>query len=249
METIATFRQAMAQIMKGRMAFHGVKQAETAEAIGISQSQLSKILRADRPIDLETFEAFCAFLGDDAASLVAQGQALTDARKNDPADGTDAALASASTVAGRVVVSDTKTYESRIIMYPEMLDGMMRHRCEGRGDDDLLFDAPHRPGEYLSNADGPTSPDGWFAVALRRAGIDKGHMTVHDLRHTAASLMVSAGANVKAVQRQLGHRSAAMTLDTYADLFDDDLDDLSAAMSDMLARENVGKMWAAWHGC
>ena len=91
METIATFRQAMAQIMKGRMAFHGVKQAETAEAIGISQSQLSKILRADRPIDLETFEAFCAFLGDDAASLVAQGQALTDARKNDPADGTDAA--------------------------------------------------------------------------------------------------------------------------------------------------------------
>ena len=85
----------MAQIMKGRMAFHGVKQAETAEAIGISQSQLSKILRADRPIDLETFEAFCAFLGDDAASLVAQGQALTDARKNDPADEANAALASA----------------------------------------------------------------------------------------------------------------------------------------------------------
>jgi len=69
-------------------------------------------------------------------------------------------------------------------------------------------------------------------------------MTVHDLRHTAASLMVSAGANVKAVQRQLGHRSAAMTLDTYADLFDADLDDLSAAMSDMLAREHVGKTWA-----
>lgn len=152
--------------------------------------------------------------------------------------------ASASTVAGKVVVSDTKTYTSRSIMYPEMLDGMMRHRCEGRDDDDLLFEAPHRPGEYLSNANGPTSPDGWFAVALRRAGIDKGHMTVHDLRHTAASLMVSAGANVKAVQRQLGHRSAAMTLDTYADLFDDDLDDLSAAMSDMLARENVGKTWA-----
>lgn len=152
--------------------------------------------------------------------------------------------ASASTVAGKIVVSDTKTYESRSVMYPEMLDGMMRHRCEGRDDDDLLFDAPHRPGDYLSNADGPTSPDGWFAVALRRAGIDKGHMTVHDLRHTAASLMVSAGANVKAVQRQLGHRSAAMTLDTYADLFDDDLDDLSAAMSDMLAREHVGKTWA-----
>ncbi len=35
---------------------------------------------------------------------------------------------------------------------------------------------------------------------------------------------MSAGANVKAVQRMLGHASAAMTLDRYADLFDDDLD-------------------------
>jgi hypothetical protein len=46
----------------------------------------------------------------------------------------------------------------------------------------------------------------------------------HDLRHTAASLAVSAGANVKAVQRMLGHASAAMTLDIYAGLFGDDLD-------------------------
>ncbi|MFJ2977664.1 tyrosine-type recombinase/integrase [Curtobacterium sp. NPDC087082] len=37
-------------------------------------------------------------------------------------------------------------------------------------------------------------------------------VTPHDLRHTAASLAISAGANVKAVQRMLGHSSAAMTL-------------------------------------
>jgi integrase len=42
--------------------------------------------------------------------------------------------------------------------------------------------------------------------------------------HTAASLAVSAGANVKSVQRMLGHASAAMTLDVYSGLFDDDLD-------------------------
>jgi integrase len=35
---------------------------------------------------------------------------------------------------------------------------------------------------------------------------------------------VSAEANVKAVQRMLGHAKASMTLDVYADLFDDDLD-------------------------
>jgi len=44
------------------------------------------------------------------------------------------------------------------------------------------------------------------------------------LRHTAASLSISAGANVKAVQRMLGHARASMTLDVYADLFDEDLD-------------------------
>jgi hypothetical protein len=44
-------------------------------------------------------------------------------------------------------------------------------------------------------------------------------VTPHDLRHTAASLAISAGANPKAVQTMLGHASAVLTLDTYADLF------------------------------
>jgi hypothetical protein len=49
-------------------------------------------------------------------------------------------------------------------------------------------------------------------------------LTPRDLRRTAASLAVQAGANVKAVQRMLEHASAAMTLDVYAGLFGDDLD-------------------------
>ena len=49
-------------------------------------------------------------------------------------------------------------------------------------------------------------------------------MVPHDLRHTAASIAISSGANVKAVQRMLGHKSAAVTLNVYADLFDSDLD-------------------------
>ena len=67
-------------------------------------------------------------------------------------------------------------------------------------------------------------------------------LTYHDLRHTAASLMVRSGANVKAIQNQLGHASAAMTLDVYADLFDDDLDEVGAAMDALLLRGNVVKM-------
>jgi integrase len=59
----------------------------------------------------------------------------------------------------------------------------------------------------------------------------------HDLRHTCASLAVSAGVNVLALQRMLGHTSAKMTLDTYADLFDDDLDAVAVTLHSRYSRE------------
>lgn len=57
----------------------------------------------------------------------------------------------------------------------------------------------------------------------------------HDLRHTAASLAVSAGANVKALQRMLGHARAEMTLSVYAGLFDTDLDDVADRLDGMFS--------------
>jgi Phage integrase family len=57
----------------------------------------------------------------------------------------------------------------------------------------------------------------------------------HELRHTAASLAIASGANVKDVQRMLGHAQASMTLDVYAGLFEDGLDDVADRM-DGLAR-------------
>ena len=68
-------------------------------------------------------------------------------------------------------------------------------------------------------------------------------VTPHDLRHTAASLAISAGANVKAVQRMLGHASAAMTLDTYADLFPDDLDAVAESLTAAREKANVWFLW------
>lgn len=56
-------------------------------------------------------------------------------------------------------------------------------------------------------------------------------MIPHDFRHTAASLSVSGGANVKAVQRLLGHSP----LDVYIDLFDSDLDDVAEALDQAVA--------------
>jgi hypothetical protein len=64
-------------------------------------------------------------------------------------------------------------------------------------------------------------------------GIDS--LRIHDLRHTAASLMISAGASVKAVQRQLGHATATMTLGLYGHLCDDDLDALADALDRRIA--------------
>jgi integrase len=73
-----------------------------------------------------------------------------------------------------------------------------------------------------------------FDRAARDVGLEG--LTPHELRHTAASLAVSAGANVKSVQRMLGHASAAMTLDVYSGLFDDDLDDVADRMGDAAAK-------------
>ena len=60
-------------------------------------------------------------------------------------------------------------------------------------------------------------------------------ITPHGLRHVAAGLLVNAGANVKVVQTQLGHADAAETLNTYADLFPDMLDEVAETMDGMLA--------------
>ncbi|MGA9613959.1 MAG: tyrosine-type recombinase/integrase, partial [Mycobacterium sp.] len=70
-----------------------------------------------------------------------------------------------------------------------------------------------------------------------RRAFDKGCAEVgieglvpHGLRHTTASLAISAGANVKVVQRMLGHATAAMTLDLYGHLLDDDLFGVAEAL-------------------
>lgn len=67
-------------------------------------------------------------------------------------------------------------------------------------------------------------------LTLAPGAADFDALTLHDLRHTAASLAISAGASVKAVQRLLGHESAVLTMNTYAGLFDSDLETLAAAM-------------------
>lgn len=71
-------------------------------------------------------------------------------------------------------------------------------------------------------------------VELGLGDVDFLRPTFHNLRHTAVSLAIEAGGNVKAVQRIAGHKSAAMTLDVYADLFEDHIHDVAAQLDDAL---------------
>lgn len=57
-----------------------------------------------------------------------------------------------------------------------------------------------------------------------------GDLDTYELRHTAASIAIAAGADVKTVQLMLGHSSAAMTLDIYAHLWEEGLDTIPGAM-------------------
>ncbi|MCS5721086.1 tyrosine-type recombinase/integrase [Herbiconiux sp. CPCC 203407] len=58
----------------------------------------------------------------------------------------------------------------------------------------------------------------------------------HKLRHTAASMAIAAGADVKLVQRMLGHRDATETLNTYGHLWPDKLNEVTEAMETARAK-------------
>src|ERR1700687_4899508 len=141
------------------------------------------------------------------------------------------------TESGGLVWSTPKTWERRSVPFPASIASELAALMVGRGRDDLVF--TDMRGGVLRNSNWRARV---FEPAVRKCQkSDESFpsITPHDLRHTAASLAVSAGANVKAVQRMLGHAKASMTLDVYADLFDDDLDGVADSL-DAAIRAAVG---------
>lgn len=139
--------------------------------------------------------------------------------------------------AGKIHVGTPKAHKQRTVPLPEFLLPYLAFQCEGKEREGLLW--PGDEGKHLRR---PHPTSGWFAKAVTLSQVPR--LSPHDLRHTAASLAVSAGANVKAVQKMLGHASAAMTLDVYVDLFDDDLEAVATALDAARSRESVGKTWS-----
>lgn len=130
-----------------------------------------------------------------------------------------------------------KSYEQRSVPIPLEVAQLIELQCATKTRGAVVFDDGY--GGYQRRVHASERERSWWNTALASAGVER--LVLHDLRHTAASLAVSAGANVKAVQRMLGHASAAMTLDVYADLFDDDLEAVSARLDQAIANRSVPK--------
>ena len=68
-----------------------------------------------------------------------------------------------------------------------------------------------------------------FKLILKKHGLPL-DLNVHSLRHTAASLMISGGADVATVSGILGHAQVSTTLDIYTHAFDEKKREVSAQM-------------------
>jgi integrase len=157
--------------------------------------------------------------------------------------GTVRVAEAAPEVRGRLEWGGVKTHEARTVRLPRFL-------CDELGA--YLADRPHGPDDLVFTAPlgGPLRESkfvpGYFKPAVRAIGLPP-TLRFYDLRHTAASLLIREGASVKAVQKQLGHATASITLDTYGHLFPDELDALAQRLEDLhnraLATRRAADVW------
>lgn len=135
---------------------------------------------------------------------------------------------------GGLVLGLPKTHERRKVPILRSLALELEKLTKDRDAAELLFTAPEG---------GPLYGDNFrtrvFNPAVKAAGLAGLGVTPHKLRHTAASLGIASGADVKVVQTMLGHKSAAMTLDTYGHLFPDRLDEVADRLDRERARRDA----------
>lgn len=72
--------------------------------------------------------------------------------------------------------------------------------------------------------------------AIRREDPAFPKVRFHDLRHTAASLLINAGADPRAVAERLGHSNVMLTLNTYSHMFETRDADLTDALDETYVR-------------
>lgn len=130
---------------------------------------------------------------------------------------------SVTPIKGVMTFGPTKGHERREVPIPRHLVDDLVALVAGKTPDDLVF---------VGGRGAPMRSQTFQRAALTGAAKTMGIVgfTPHMLRHTAASLAIASGADVKVVQTMLGHKSATMTLDLYGHLFGDRLDVVADAM-------------------
>ena len=137
---------------------------------------------------------------------------------------------------GRAIISksvtgSTKTKQTRSIAVPEHVLEAMKPDMANKLPKALIWTR-----DGANPVPTPSRRSWWHAAVDKCMAADPNfpEVTPHDLRHAAASILISSGASVLVVQRQLGHASAKMTLDKYAHLFDADLDEVNDVMANVV---------------
>lgn len=101
---------------------------------------------------------------------------------------------------------------------------------------------PEEP-ESLIFGEGPRTPFNPKALAERADRVWKEweleRLTLHEARHTFASLMIAAGVNAKALSVFMGHFSISITLDLYGHLMPGSEDEAAALLDQYLARDSA----------
>ena len=123
-----------------------------------------------------------------------------------------------SDVGGHIVLGTPKSHQSRTVPIPRFLALELAQAVPSKEPDDLVFTMPGGSMLRLPN---------WrravFMPACSQACISP-RFRLHDLRHTAASLMIQAGYPPKMLQEIMGHASITTTLDLYGHLYPGDMD-------------------------
>lgn len=122
-------------------------------------------------------------------------------------------------VAYEMQLSDVKTGAGRrTIDLDERTIAVLRQWRRAQAEEKLLLGTGYRDlGLVFCRADGdPTHPDLFsqtFDRAVAKSGLPE--ITLHDLRHTHATLLLKAGVPVKVVSERLGHSNPALTMSVY----------------------------------
>ena len=123
----------------------------------------------------------------------------------------------------------TRTSRRLIELPPSLITELKAWRLAvPKGDHDLIF-----PSATGKPEDAPNVLHRGLYPALRRAGLRK--VRFHDLRHSAASLLLSQGVDVVSVSRLLGHSSPAITLNMYSHAIRSDRAGLTDKLASMFA--------------